>query len=144
MHTFFRSPLCADFWKFIVLGCLIVGFLSAAGFTASLIFAQDWDGVSFGIALFSFFVGSVYGIIAAILGFWIVYGAARAGIVSPFSTLVSLTGLFLGLAVLVVFYWNATFLNFSFELALFPGVPFIGSLYFFHMLSERYIRPHLR
>lgn len=143
MNAFFRSHLYADFWKFILLGGPVVGFLSSFGFTASQILRQDWDNLSFLSTLIAFLVGCIYGLLAATLGFWIVFGVAQTKIVLPFPTKVGLTRGPFGVAVLIAFFWNATMENFSFTLALFPGVPFLGSLYFFWKFSERFIKPHL-
>lgn len=142
IKTFFQSQLYINFWKFMLMGALVLGTLCMVAFSLGFVVEPQATNFLFTLLL-AFIYGGVCGFLASALGFWIVYGLARTQMISSFLLLNQLVAVLLAGLVVSIFSVNTETIKFGFWFLAFPGIPFFGGLYFFNRYSVKYIKSQL-
>lgn len=142
IQTFLRSRLYAHFWLFALKSAVAVGLVSSAPF----VFFYDPSN-SESLLLFAavFFIGAMYGFVAAIVGFWLIFFLMRLKLPVSFSVLAPTVGGVLGLGVLGHFYYGGESIS-KFVLlngVLFPLAPLVLSVFAFAKLCSTHLKPFI-
>lgn len=136
---FMRSDLYKNFWLFILMGTVTSGLLtSLSGGIISLF--QDYSGGYVMILVMGLF-GMGFGAFAAILGFFAMYFLGPGQSLQNFSKRSVMVGFALATLVSLISGLTLIHMRPTFWLLVFPGIPYIGSIYFFRVFALRYIRP---
>jgi len=125
------------FLIFSILSGLIVGVLSTAAVILSTISEQRFGVIADAAIVFPY-AGS-YGLIAGVLGFWILWFFRKLPR-TKFKASSIVVGVILGITTLAVFFGPTHILNLGWRMIFFPVLPFIISVFLFTKMAERYIR----
>lgn len=135
-----KLEIYKNYFKFIIAGALISG---ALVFVSGVIFFiyESWLGRStggMGMALFMGLYGIMFGFVAAVIGFWIMFFLGRNMKAEKFSKNSLIVGGLLASATSIIYFslWGA---NVTLWLIAMPGIPFVGSIYYFKVFAKKYI-----
>lgn len=137
-----KLEIYKNYFKFIIAGALMSG---ALVFASGVIFFmyESWLGRSsggMGMALFMGLYGTMFGFVAALIGFWIMFFLGKNTEVEKFSNYSIIVGGLLASAISIIYFilWGAKVTSWLFVM---PGIPFVGSIYFFKVFAQKYILP---
>lgn len=137
MMDFLRSETYKNFWKFLIAGGLTGGLLTAlSGFIYAIATGTNRFIESFYLGLF----GMGFAFVCAVIGIFVMHFLGKGQTRSAFKLRSLVVGFVLASAV-CIFFIEAVNGSPTWWLLNFPGIPAVGSIYFFWFFADRYIYP---
>jgi membrane associated rhomboid family serine protease len=126
------------FLIFSVLSAFIVGVLSAVAVMLITALEQRYSVIVEGGLIVTPYAGT-FGLIAGVLGFWIMWFFRKLP-ETKFKTCSVVVGVLLGITTLALFLGPTPILSSGWKMILFPVLPFIIAVFLFTKMAEKYVR----